>query len=83
VRRVEAAGWTTLRQVAVTMKIAILGSTGFLGKVLLGKALEAGYQVRTLVRDRDPLGPFRSTWGISPTSCSNRSNPRTGSGAHL
>jgi len=33
------------------MKIAILGSTGFLGKVLLEKALNAGYQVRTLVRN--------------------------------
>lgn len=41
------------------MKIAILGSTGFLGKVLLKKALEAGYQVRTLVRDADRLGEFK------------------------
>lgn len=38
------------------MKIALLGSTGFLGKVLLRKALEARYQVRTLVRDPDRLG---------------------------
>jgi len=41
------------------MRIAILGSTGFLGRVLLAKALEAGYQVRTLVRDPDRLGEFK------------------------
>lgn len=41
------------------MKICILGSTGFLGKVLLAKAIQAGYQVRTLVRDPDRLGEFR------------------------
>jgi putative NADH-flavin reductase len=41
------------------MKIAILGSTGFLGKVLLEKALDAGYQVRTLVRNPDKLGEFK------------------------
>jgi putative NADH-flavin reductase len=40
------------------MKIAILGSTGFLGKVLLEKALNAGYQVRTLVRNPTKLGQF-------------------------
>jgi uncharacterized protein len=33
------------------MKIAILGSTGFVGQVLLKKALEQGYQIRTLVRN--------------------------------
>lgn len=41
------------------MKIAILGSTGFLGKVLLEKALDAGYEVRTLVRNPDKLGEFK------------------------
>ena len=41
------------------MKIAILGSTGFLGKVLTRKALEAGYQVRTLVRDPTRLGELK------------------------
>ena len=41
------------------MKIAILGSTGFLGKVLLEKALNAGYQVRTLVRNQAKLGQFK------------------------
>jgi putative NADH-flavin reductase len=41
------------------MRIAILGSTGFLGKVLLERALEAGHQVRTLVRDPDRLGDFQ------------------------
>ena len=41
------------------MKIAILGSTGFLGNVLLEKALDAGYQVRTLVRNPDRLGEFK------------------------
>jgi len=37
------------------MKIAILGSTGFVGKVLINKALTAGYQVRTLARYPEKL----------------------------
>lgn len=40
-------------------KIAIFGSTGFLGKVLLEKALDAGYQVRTLVRNPEKLSEFK------------------------
>ncbi len=40
------------------MKIAILGSTGFVGKILLKKALEKGYQVKTLVRDPKKLGTY-------------------------
>jgi putative NADH-flavin reductase len=39
------------------MKIALLGSTGFVGKRLLKKALAMGYQVKTLVRDPAKLGP--------------------------
>lgn len=42
------------------MKIAIFGSTGFLGKVLLKKALESGYQVKTLVRNPEKLGDFKN-----------------------
>ena len=41
------------------MKIAILGSTGYVGKVLLEKALEAGYQVKVLVRNPDKLGNWK------------------------
>ena len=41
------------------MKIAILGSTGFVGKILLEKALEKGYQVKTLVRDPEKLGVYK------------------------
>ena len=41
------------------MKIAILGSTGFVGKTLLAKALERGYQVKTLVRDPEKLGIYK------------------------
>lgn len=41
------------------MKIAILGSTGFVGKVLLRKALEKGFQVKTLVRDPTKLGKYK------------------------
>jgi putative NADH-flavin reductase len=41
------------------MKIAILGSTGFLGKVLLKKALDKGYQIKTLVRNPEKLGSFK------------------------
>jgi putative NADH-flavin reductase len=41
------------------MKIAILGSTGFVGRVLLEKALEKGHQVKTLVRDPEKLGVYK------------------------
>jgi putative NADH-flavin reductase len=41
------------------MKIAILGSTGFVGKVLLEKALEKGYQVKTLVRNPEKLSMYK------------------------
>jgi putative NADH-flavin reductase len=37
------------------MKIAVLGSTGFVGKVLINKALAAGYQVKTLARYPEKL----------------------------
>ena len=33
------------------MKVAILGSTGFVGKILIHKAVAAGYQVKTLARN--------------------------------
>ena len=42
------------------MKITILGSTGFVGKVLVRKALDAGYEIRTLVRNPEKLGEFRN-----------------------
>jgi putative NADH-flavin reductase len=37
------------------MKIAILGSTGFVGKVLINKAVVAGYKVKTLARYPEKL----------------------------
>jgi putative NADH-flavin reductase len=37
------------------MKITILGSTGFVGKVLINKAIAAGYQVKTLARNPEKL----------------------------
>lgn len=37
------------------MKITILGSTGFVGKVLITKAIAAGYQVKTLARNPEKL----------------------------
>ncbi|MBD3226548.1 MAG: NAD(P)H-binding protein [Caldithrix sp.] len=41
------------------MKIALLGSTGFLGKVLLEQALKRGFRIKTLVRMPDKLGEFK------------------------
>lgn len=41
------------------MKIAILGSSGFLGKVILKKALDEGFQIRTLVRNPEKLGELK------------------------
>ena len=37
------------------MKIAILGSTGFVGRILLIKAINSGYQVKTLARNPEKL----------------------------
>jgi len=37
------------------MKIAILGSTGFVGKVLINKAIAANYTVKTLARNPEKL----------------------------
>jgi putative NADH-flavin reductase len=37
------------------MKITILGSSGFVGRVLIKKAIAAGYQVKTLVRNPEKL----------------------------
>jgi putative NADH-flavin reductase len=42
------------------MKIAILGSTGFVGRVLLEKALENGIQIKTLVRNPERLNDFKT-----------------------
>ena len=38
------------------MKIALLGSTGFVGTVLLNKALAQGHQVKVLARSPEKLG---------------------------
>jgi putative NADH-flavin reductase len=46
------------------MKIAILGSTGFVGKVLIYKAVAAGYQVKTLARNPEKLEDIRDKVGI-------------------
>lgn len=51
------------------MKIAILGSTGFVGKVLLRKALDKGYQVKTLVRDPEKLGGIQGEGRFRPGQC--------------
>ncbi len=37
------------------MKVAILGSTGFTGKILIHKAVAAGYKVKTLARNPEKL----------------------------
>lgn len=41
------------------VKLAILGATGKLGRVLTARALEAGHEVRAFVRDPDKLGDLR------------------------
>jgi uncharacterized protein YbjT (DUF2867 family) len=41
------------------MKIALLGSTGFVGQRLLKKALAKGFEVKTLVRDPEKLGDLK------------------------
>ena len=46
------------------MKIAILGSTGYVGKVLLKKAISRGYEIKTLVRNPEKIVEFRDTVAI-------------------
>ena len=41
------------------MKLTVLGSTGFVGKVLVEKALEQGHEIKTLVRNPDKLGELK------------------------
>lgn len=42
------------------MKIAILGSTGFVGKILINKAIAASYEVKTLARNPEKLQALRA-----------------------
>ena len=42
------------------MKIAILGATGFVGKVLIKKAIDAGYQVKALARNPEKLEEIKN-----------------------
>ena len=42
------------------MKLAILGSTGFVGTVLIQKALTQGYQIKALARSAEKLGSLRN-----------------------
>lgn len=42
------------------MKLSLLGSTGFLGKFLLKKLLDDGFQIKTLVRNPDRLGDYKN-----------------------
>ena len=36
-------------------QITILGATGFVGKKLIQKALDSGYKIKVLARDRNKL----------------------------
>jgi putative NADH-flavin reductase len=42
------------------MKLAILGSTGFVGMVLIPKALAQGHQIKALVRSLEKLGSLKN-----------------------
>jgi putative NADH-flavin reductase len=46
------------------MKITILGSTGFVGKVLIKKAIAEGYQIKTLARNPGKLEEIKDKIGI-------------------
>jgi putative NADH-flavin reductase len=50
------------------MKITILGSTGFVGKVLIRKAIAAGYEVKTLARNPGKLEEIKDKIEIIPGS---------------
>jgi len=41
------------------MKIAILGSTGFVGNVLIKKAIARGYEIKTLARNPEKLNEIK------------------------
>lgn len=42
------------------MKVAVLGSTGFVGTLLIQKALKAGHQVKALARSPEKLGDLKN-----------------------
>ena len=42
------------------MNLAILGSTGFVGTVLIQKALTQGHQIKTLARSPEKLGSLKN-----------------------
>jgi putative NADH-flavin reductase len=56
------------------MKIAIFGSTGFVGKVLINKAVSAGYQVKTLARYPEKLKDIKDKVEIIEGSVFNPLN---------
>jgi putative NADH-flavin reductase len=50
------------------MKITILGSTGFVGNVLINKAIKAGFQVKTLARHPEKLEEIKDKVQITEGS---------------
>ena len=42
------------------MKLAILGSTGFVGTVMIQKALTQGHQIKALARSTEKLGSLKN-----------------------
>jgi hypothetical protein len=56
------------------MKLAILGSTGFLGKEILRESLDKEYQIRTLVRNPEKLGEYRDRVEIIQGNIFNSDN---------
>jgi putative NADH-flavin reductase len=56
------------------MKITIFGSTGFVGKVLIKKAIAAGYQVKTLARNPEKLDEIKDKIEIVEGSVFESSN---------
>lgn len=48
------------------MRLAVLGSTGFVGKILIKKALQAGHQVKALARSPEKLGDLQDQVEVIP-----------------